>query len=211
MLYRIFFVAITFNFASMAFGQSPIDNFEFPVLDSATQSNSDKVITSGEPLEAIRENSLPIVSPASPAVGEVNNDQQLTSLRASEPQLPTPTSHPIVNPMAVPSANNFSHHSAAAFSGYMALSPSAPSPLLSYMQCQQNSCPDVWAGFAYQHQRDMAAYCSMKGGHCKCGHHHGGALYSEPCTVCQPRHHHQARNRYVQQPAHVECDTCTTR
>ncbi len=210
MLYRIFFAAIAFNFASVTFGQSPIDNFEFPVLDSAQQTPSDKVINSDEPLDATRESLLPNVSSVSPATGEVSDEEQLTSLRANEPKLPTPTSHPVTNPMSVPSASNVAQHSTAAFSGYMALSPSAPSPLLSYMQCQQNSCPDVWAGFAYQHQRDMAAYCSMKGTRCSCGHHHGGSLYAEPCTVCQGASHHHVRNRYVAQPA-VECDSCTTR
>ncbi len=205
MLRKMLLAFVVLNAAPIAYAQSTLDGFAFPEFNDTQSNQAAEVESSDRPSPVV---AAPVVIPDATAVGSA-----VKSLPPTEQFTGTQIEATSENTARYKSRlQNFTSYNRLSGQlplhsvGYASFGPSAPSPLLAYMQCDQNSCPNVWQGFAAQHQRDQAAYCSPKGcNHCgSCGCNHG--IYNEAClTGCATGGcGHKLRNRYTE-PA---CDSC---
>ncbi len=177
-----------YSLTAMSFAGDDFGDFRFPEI------GSDIEFIETTPKKA-QTQSAPIPAASTPG-GRLTNAN------------PTP-----LPPVVLPQHNSYPSHAALQSPMHFTSGPSNPSPLLAYMQCSTDACPNVWAGFAAQHQADMSAFCSGcshgscgcgqcgHGGHCShCGH---ANCYGEACQTCSsPK---PIINRYRTQS---NCDTC---
>jgi hypothetical protein len=199
-----FIFALTLTTTSMAYGQAGLDDFQFPTF---ADSPSDK----SAPKSLIVEQA-PINTDDEPQASTTKAKPQRSRLTAQhDAEITTDPIEVVAKPY-----NAFANTQAmpAAFSGYMPMASSSPSPLLRQMQCSSNACPDVWAGFAAQHAADNARFCNGHGCGAGCGHCGSGncnqGMYDEPCmSGCGSSHKlHRPINRYTQADTST-CDSCS--
>ncbi len=181
----LFSIALT----SSAFAQDDFDGFTFPSNDPVPS------VDTAQPFRADARQPLDVTA-------------EVTSLPSTNDSH-VPAGKKLTSEMiAIHNSASQLHPQVAAPTYFTSMGPSRPSSLLSYMQCSPNACPNVWAGFAAQHQADVAAYCTFhaKSG-CECGSGScGGQAYDTACGV--PAHrHHLHRNRYTQPATNDGCDT----
>jgi hypothetical protein len=215
MIRTTLFSLLAIGFTSPLFAQSSLDEFEFPEFDDAPKQTS---------VDAPAKNQKLITTDSQQASPNAPVPLPLPDANAQQQTSPTVQAE-VVDSGLDPVGNGANLYSGMAppqsyqpFVGYMSYGPSPVTPMLGYMMCSQNACPDVWAGFAAEHAREMAHHCSKHGCH---GHGHGcgcgacgSSLYAQPSLVPPAAHHHllhHRHNRYTQAAAAPACDTCGSR
>lgn len=201
MIRTTLFSMLALGFASAAFAQSPLDDFEFPQFN---ESSSQSSVGSAPKKNKLIQSDAGLATPGNPVPLPIPD---------SNTHAPTVQGE-IADPLAGSSAAN--HYSGMGpaqpyqpFNGYMSYGPSPVTPMLGYMTCTQNMCPNIWASFPAEHAARMAHYCSKHDcAHCGCGGY-GSSLYPQASIVGAGHHHKLHHNRYTQ-PAAPACDNCTS-